>query len=279
MALAAAVAKARGWVDVAACRAHRWDVYSTEASYLPFRQYLAENLDHYRFISENGLAYFRAREGSDYESLGCSRLGTPALAEAPLADRHPFVLISCSSMIHRKRVERIAESLTRVRRSVTWIHLGDGPSRAAIERIAARLPDCISVELHGQASNAEVLDTYRARRPSLFVSLSESEGVPVAIMEAMGAGIPTVATAVGGVNEILTHRKNGLLLAPDPTIADVSQAIEVFVDMPDQEYRRYAQAAWDTWNREFNADTNYNQFANEVLDWTERPSPSSAGAG
>ena len=168
-------------------------------------------------------------------------------------------------MIPLKRVERIAETLERVRRSVTWIHIGDGPSRSSVERIVARLPESIRVELTGPLSNTEVLDTYRKRRPSLFVSLSESEGMPVAIMEAMSAGVPVVATAVGGVPEIVSHRKNGLLLEPDPEVADVSSAIEAFADMPEAEYRTYAHAAWSTWNLHFNAEVNYPRFVTEVL--------------
>ena len=273
MALAAAVAKARGWVQGAVCRAHRWDVYfeRSAAGFLPFRRYLADNLDHYRFVSTDGLAYFQAKEGHDYPSLGHSPLGTAPVAAEPLGDRRPFVLISCSSMIPRKRVERIAEALERVRRSVTWIHIGDGPSRSAVERVVARLPESIHVELTGPLSNPEVLDTYRQRRPSLFVSLSESEGLPVALMEAMSAGVPVVATAVGGVAEIVSHRRNGLLLEPDPEVADVSSAIEAFADMPEAEYGTYAQAAWSTWNLHFNAEVNYPRFVTEVFGREEGP--------
>jgi glycosyltransferase involved in cell wall biosynthesis len=268
MALAAAVAKARGWVHSAVCRAHRWDVYfdGSSAGFLPFRRYLADNLDHYCFVSDDGLAYFRTREGRDYRSLGHSRLGTEPLAAEPLGDRSPFVLLSCSSMIPRKRVERIAETLGHIRRNLTWVHIGDGPSRSAVERIGARLPESIRVELTGPLSNPEVRDTYRKRRPSLFVNLSESEGVPVAIMEAMSAGIPVVATSVGGVAEIVSHRRNGLLLDPDPEVADVAAAIETFVDMSEAEYDAYSHAAWSTWSRHFNAEVNYPRFVTEVFD-------------
>lgn len=267
MALAVAVAKSRGWIDVAVCRAHGWDVYfeRSGAGFLPFRRYLAENLDQYRFVSNHGLSYFRTREGRDHPSLGHSRLGTERVAAQPLANRNPFVLISCSNMIPRKRVERIAETLERVRRRVTWIHIGGGPSRSSVERIIARLPSFIRVELSGPLSNTEVRNAYRKLKPSVFVTLSDSEGIPVTIMEAMSAGVPVIATAVGGVPEIVLHRKNGLLLEPDPEIAEVSAAIQEFADMPEAEYRTYAHAAWSTWNIHFNAETNYPRFIKDVL--------------
>lgn len=267
MALAVAVAKSRGWVHVGVCRAHGWDVYfeRSRAGFLPFRRYLAENLDHYRFVSDDGLAYFRTREGCDHPSLGQSSLGTERLAAEPLANRNPFLLISCSQMLPFKRVDRIADTLERVRPTVTWIHIGDGPSRSSVERIVSRLPQTVRVELAGPLSNTDVLNTYRKRKPSVFVSLSHSEGMPVAIMEAMSAGVPVIATAVGGVPEIVSHRQNGLLLEADPEVADVSAAIEMFADMPDAEYRAYADAAWSTWNVHFNAKINYPRFIEDVL--------------
>lgn len=267
MALAAAVARARGWVDVAVCRAHGWDVYfeRSAAGFLPFRRYLAENLDHYRFVSANGLAYFRKREGGDHPSVGQSPLGTAPLAAEPLSARSPFILISCSAMIPLKRVELIAEALEHVRREITWIHIGDGPSRSAVERVVARLPASVHVELVGALSNREVLEIYRQRRPSLFVNLSRSEGLPVAIMEAMSAGVPVVATSVGGVAEIVSHGTNGMLLEPDPEIDVVRSAIEAFIEMPDREYVAFAQAAWSTWDEHYNAAANYPRFVAEVF--------------
>ena len=267
MALAVAVARSRGWVEVGVCRAHGWDVYfeRSAAGLLPFRGYLAENLDHYCFVSNDGLAYFRAREGRDYPSLAQSNLGTQGVAAEPVGHRDPFVLISCSQMIALKRVERIAAALGHVGCRLTWIHIGDGPCRSTVEQLASGLPQTIRVELAGQLPNAEVLSTYRTRRPSLFVTLSQSEGLPVAIMEAMSAGVPVIATAVGGVPEIVSHRQNGLLLEPDPSVADVCEAIETFVDMPEAEYRGYAGAAWSTWAAHFNAELNYPRFIEDVF--------------
>lgn len=267
MALACAVARAHGWVDVAACRAHRWDVYFERSmtGLLPFRRYLAENLDRYSFVSKDGLAYFRAREGRDYPSLGHSNLGTESVASQPLSDRRPFTVISCSDIIPRKRVDRIAEALGALSRSMTWIHIGDGPSRPSVESIAAHFPPSIRLEMTGALPPTDVLPIYRKRRPSLFINLSDSEGLPVAIMEAMSAGIPVLATAVGGVPEIVSHQKNGLLLDADPTVPDITAAIEGFATMPEAQYRMYADAAWTTWRTEFNAAINYPSFVNDVL--------------
>lgn len=267
MAIAVALANARGWVDVGICRAHGWDVYfeRSNARFLPFRRFLAENLDFYRFVSKDGLEYFRAMEG-DYASLGCSRLGTPLLAENPLAAHEPFVIVSCSTMIPLKRVERIAQALEGVEHRVRWIHIGDGPARPVVEEVVSRLPAEIEVELTGELPNAQVHELYRTTRPTVFVNLSAFEGVPVAMMEAMAAGIPVVATAVGGVPEIVADGKNGVLLEPDPAPAAVRAAIEMFLQMSEVDYRAYSETAWETWRRCFNADVNYPAFIGELIE-------------
>lgn len=267
MALAVAVARSRGWVHAGVCRAHGWDVYFERSAvgFLPFRQYLAENLDHYCFVSRDGLAYFRTREERDYPSLGHFSLGTGPIAGEALATQAPFVVISCSDLIPLKRVERVAETLADIRRRLTWIHIGDGPSRSRVERIVARLPSNIRVELMGHLPSSEVLNIYRTRKPSVFLSLSETEGVPVTLMEAMSAGVPVVATAVGGVPEMVRHGENGLLLEPETPLAEVRAGIERFAAMPAAEYRMYVRAAWSTWRVHFNAQVNYPRFVDHAL--------------
>ncbi|MCP4023526.1 MAG: glycosyltransferase family 4 protein, partial [Desulfobacteraceae bacterium] len=48
----------------------------------------------------------------------------------------------------------------------------------------------------------------------IFILPSLSEGVPKVVLEAMAKGTPVIATNVGGIPEIVTHKKNGLLVPP-----------------------------------------------------------------
>ena len=88
------------------------------------------------------------------------------------------------------------------------LHLvGDGPDRAAVERLAAEL---------GLRDAARLLGT-RADVPELLATAhcvllaSDYEGCPLSVLEAMAAGVPVVATAVGGVPEIVADGETGLL--------------------------------------------------------------------
>lgn len=266
MAVGAAMARRRGWVRRAVSRAHGWDVYHdrAEPGFLPFRLYLATHLDHLRFVSEHGRRYFESLVGP-HPSVGCSRLGTPAAAEEPLGRRRPFTLVSCSRLIPLKRVDLIARSLAYVRAAVRWIHVGDGPARGVVEAICRDLPPHVSVELVGHLPNPEVLALYRSRRPSAFVNVSETEGLPVSIMEAMSVGLPVIGTDVGGVGEIVRHGGNGLLLRSEADPVEVAGAMDTIAELSEARYGRFAAAAWRTWREGFHAADNYREFVDLIL--------------
>jgi glycosyltransferase involved in cell wall biosynthesis len=100
-----------------------------------------------------------------------------------------------------------ASTATRLRLVV----VGDGPERARLQERARDLED--SVAFLGHVNDPWPL--YNAA--DIFVLPSHSEGSPLVLFEAMAAGLPIVATAVGGVPEVLTDEKTGLLTAAGST--------------------------------------------------------------
>ena len=101
-------------------------------------------------------------------------------------------------------------------RSTLTPHLvivGDGPERPRIEERIRRLGLTEYVTFTGQQNSAE--PWYGIADLAVLSSLSE--GSPNALLEAMATGVPVVATAVGGVPEIVTHEESALLISPgDP---------------------------------------------------------------
>ena len=105
------------------------------------------------------------------------------------------------------RAARIALDL--VPNLVFWI-VGQGPLEEEVKALHAELGLGDRVELLGY--RADVRDLLHGA--DLFCLGSQHEGLPVAIMEAMAAGLPVVATAVGGVGEAVSDGVNGRLVPP-----------------------------------------------------------------
>jgi glycosyltransferase involved in cell wall biosynthesis len=67
---------------------------------------------------------------------------------------------------------------------------------------------------------------------TIAVQPSLSEGLSNALLEPMAAGLPVVATGVGGASEVLRHGENGLLVAPSSP-EELAHAIETLLQSPD----------------------------------------------
>lgn len=98
---------------------------------------------------------------------------------------------------------------------------GEGPERARLQELAADLGVADRVHLPGARSDvADVLDAL-----DVAVCCSDFEGGPLSVMEYMGAGLPIVATDVGGLPELIVDGETGLLVRPrDP--AGLAAAID-----------------------------------------------------
>ena len=98
--------------------------------------------------------------------------------------------------------------------SARFLIVGDGERRAALERQTAALGLSAAVHFLG----------WRADLDRLYADLdvvaltSRNEGSPVALIEAMAAGVPVVSTAVGGVADVVRHGESGLLAPMDDAV-------------------------------------------------------------
>jgi glycosyltransferase involved in cell wall biosynthesis len=101
------------------------------------------------------------------------------------------------------------------------VHLvGDGPERARLEGMAAELGLRDVVRFEGRQRGARDLFGHM----QFAILASHEEGMPNAVLEAMAHGVPVIATAVGGVPELIEHNVNGLLV-PSHNPAALASAI------------------------------------------------------
>src|SRR5207245_8261363 len=85
------------------------------------------------------------------------------------------------------------------------------------------------VEMPGAAEQTEVLAWWQ--RATIGVLTSDNEGMPVSLMEAAACGVPAVATAVGGVPELVEDGVTGLLVPPGNAAA-LAEDMEVLLRGP-----------------------------------------------
>ena len=90
-------------------------------------------------------------------------------------------------------------------------------------------------------------------RASVFCLPSYAEGLPMALLEAMGAGLPVVATPVGGIPEVVTHGREGYLVRPG-SVKELQQALE-WVLSNDTRRRAMSGAARDRIAKQFSVDS------------------------
>ena len=112
----------------------------------------------------------------------------------------------------QKAPEHFVRALAGLGRSnVFGVWIGDGPLRAKTERLAGRCGLSGRMLFTGERADVEAL------LPGLdvFAMASRYEGLPCAIVEAMGAGLPVVATAVNSVPNVVIAGETGLLVPPE----------------------------------------------------------------
>lgn len=157
----------------------------------------------------------------------------PGCADAPVVTH----ISNCRAL---KRIDDVVRvfALLRRQRPVRLLMVGDGPQRPAAEALATRL-GLGEDDVRWLGYTADVVPALAAS--SLFLQTSEEESFGLAALEALSAGVPVVATRVGGVPEVVRHGETGLL-APKGDTHGLALACETLLaDL--ERHARFAGAA------------------------------------
>jgi len=271
-AVASAFSKEKNPAIKALARCHRWDIYfyANTPKYLPLRKFIFDQLDAIYCIAEDGVDYLKNVLKFPHSNFHVAKLGTynNDCLSTPYHKANTIVLVSCSNLIPVKRVPLIIEALSQIHDiPIHWIHFGSGPLLEDHTELATQnlTQGTIFFEFRGAVPNEQIIDFYRTHQVDLFINVSESEGIPVSIMEAISFGIPVLATAVGGTPEIVKEAYNGFLLPAVSTPEKVAEIIKKFYLLPEKEKLELRENAFNTWNKDYNAEKNYNAFAEKIL--------------
>jgi glycosyltransferase involved in cell wall biosynthesis len=129
-------------------------------------------------------------------------------------DKQLDVLIEAFAIVH-----------TEFEHARLWI-VGDGELRGELEQLAANLRLHKHVAFLGIRSDVPAI----LRQATIGVNSSRIEGLCNAVIEYMAAGIPVVATNVGGNSELVVHGKTGLLVPPSDPVAMAEAVLRILRD-------------------------------------------------
>ena len=254
-------------------RAHGADLYESRQAtgYIPFRNQSLEAVRQVFSVSDAGARYLSARYPEFRQKVHVSLLGVddPGHLNQRSTDG-VFRIASCSFLLPVKRIDLMIRGIARLGRShpqrrFEWTHIGDGEraERAALESLArSTMPANVQYRFLKYPGRAGLNEFYTTQPVDVFINTSESEGTPVAIMEAMSFGIPIVATAVGGNVEIVTS-DNGVVTSAHPEPDEIADALtSVLCD--EARGVRLRAGSRERWQREYSAARNYDTFASAI---------------
>jgi glycosyltransferase involved in cell wall biosynthesis len=159
--------------------------------------------------------------GLDLERFRRACPGVPALRPSlGLGSEVPLLGI-VGRLVPIKDHPTLFQAMALLQTSNSPVHLavvGDGEERARLEELAGRLGLGRRIHFLGWRTDLETI----LKEVDVVICASKNEGTPVALIEAMAAGVPALSTDVGGVADLVAHGETGWLVRPGdpPSLAE-----------------------------------------------------------
>ncbi len=242
-------------------RFHGSDLYEeAKGGYQPYRVQLLSHLSIAVTISEMGEKYLHSKYPKVQLSTRIFRLGTFKPQGINLLNNQGvFHIVACSNIVKLKRLSLLLQSFKYLKIPIHCSIIGDGPLLEELKQQQNELQDTVHIQFMGRLSHSEIYNYYSTNSIDVFVNVSESEGIPVSIMEALSFGIPVIATNVGGTSEIVDDSV-GFLIPKDITAEQLASYISKFRNLASSEISDLRQKAVKRWGDKYNAEKNYNNF-------------------
>ena len=201
--------------------------------------------------------------GCPEEKLRLQRTGIP-LDEVPRIDRTPpadgaWRFFQACRLVEKKGLPVSLRAFKTVRKKfpkARFVIAGSGPLEESLKSKCRELGIADAVDFRGFLQMSDLVKEMHAAH--VFLHPSETpkdgnrEGVPNSMLEAMGTGLPAVATTHGGIPEVISHGENGLL-SEEGDVEGLTENLLKLTDDADL-YQRLAEASYKTVLEKFSAN-------------------------
>ncbi len=202
-------------------------------------RFLVRWVRHFVCVSDDAAAVSR-RQGIPAERLVTIRNGIDVQQFAYRQAQTTGPVLTVARLNPEKDLGTLLEAIARAAPhdpSLRLVIAGDGPCRREWEQLARRSGIDHRVEWLGMVHDVAPLLT----TASLFVISSQSEGIPLTLLEAQASGLPVIATRVGGIPEVIIDGQTGRLV-PAQNAQDLAECLLALRRDPDL-CHRLGQAA------------------------------------
>lgn len=210
--------------------AHRWDI--AENNILARK---VTSASFARVISEKGKQKVieTITDGNHIDKIRVVHMGVNIPDNTTLGKRQQktFTIICPANMVTIKGHKYLIEACRIIKQQkqyVRCIFAGDGPLEAELKSLINEYELSAYIDFAGRLPQDKLIDMYKNNLidavvlPSIVRNDGETEGIPVALMEAMAYGIPVISTDTGGIPELL---KDAGIIVPEKDSASLARAI------------------------------------------------------
>jgi glycosyltransferase involved in cell wall biosynthesis len=186
-------------------------------------------------VSEHGAATLRACAApADRGKVVVQRNGVAREALRAGEPELPPRIVAIARLVEKKGLDVLIEAARSLDPGIVVEIVGDGPERQRLEalsrawgrrvRFTGALPHAYALRRLSGASAFAL--------PCRQLASGDRDGLPVALVEAMSAGVPVVTTPIAGIPELVRNGETGLLVAPDDPAALAAALTRVVEDRP-----------------------------------------------
>jgi glycosyltransferase involved in cell wall biosynthesis len=253
-------------------RAHSYEIQLERYACNPYlmKRLICKYMDEIAFIAEDSQKRFCSYYKKDLPNACVRYLGSDQKGAGfvPRGKKEKLTVLTCSSVVPVKRLDRMIQALeTWDKCPVHWVHIGDGADGEKIRAMAQEKLESnplISYEFAGYMDNRQVHERLKRDDIDVFVNCSQTEGVPVSIMEAMSVGLPVIAPRMFGIPE-LVKEDCGILFEQAEGTVGLRHSLEEFAKLSEKAREDMGRKAFTYWERDFCLQKNLQELFAPVL--------------